>query len=110
MFEFAVIALLSLATIKVVDLLMDFLPMEPPILRSLLTFIVAIGSVWILDYSVFAGWGITLRNGTLAVWATGFIVAGMTSGWRAIFRLFTHDTATADETLGEHHRPLRKVA
>jgi hypothetical protein len=40
---------------------------------------------------------------------TGFMVAGITSAWRALFGYLTHDHATLDETLGER-RELRKVA
>jgi hypothetical protein len=110
MYQFAVLALLALATVKLVDFLVDFLPGDRAMPRSLMTFIVAIGGVWIVDYSMFAGWDIPVRDATIGVWATGLVVAGMTSAWRALFRYLTHDTATADETLGEHHRALRKVA
>jgi hypothetical protein len=111
MYQFAVIALLALATVKLVDFIVDFLPSDDRgVMRSLLTFVVAIGGVWALDFSMFAGWGIDLRNENLALAATGLVVAGLTSAWRAIFRYLTHDSATADETLGEHRGSLRKVA
>jgi hypothetical protein len=111
MYQFAVIALLALATVKLVDFLVDFIPSDDRgVVRSLLTFIVAIGGVWALDFSMFADWGIELRNENLSLLATGLVVAGLTSAWRAIFRYLTHDTATADETLGEHRGSLRNVA
>jgi hypothetical protein len=110
MYQFAVIALLALATVKLTDFLVDFIPSdERGVVRSLLTFVIAIGGVWALDFSMFAGWGIEMRNENLSLVATGLVVAGLTSAWRAIFRYLTHDSATADETLGEH-RSLRKVA
>lgn len=111
MYQFAVIALLALATVKLVDFLVDFLPTDDRgVVRSLLTFVVAIGGVWALDFSMFTDWGIEMRNENLALLATGFVVAGLTSAWRAVFRYLTHDSATADETLGEHRRSLRNVA
>jgi hypothetical protein len=111
MYQFAVIALLALATVKLVDVIVDFVPSaERGVVRSLLTFVVAIGGVWALDFSVFSGWGIELRNENVALAATGLVVAGFTSAWRAVFRYLTHDSATADETLGEHRRSLRNVA
>jgi hypothetical protein len=61
----------------------------------------------LIDYSVFSGFGITIRNATVGTWVTGFIVAGMTVPWRALFAYLTHDRARADETLGEQHRTVR---
>jgi hypothetical protein len=111
MYQFAIVALLALATVKLVDVIVDFVPSaERGVVRSLLTFVVAIGGVWALDFSMFSGWGIELRNEDLALVATGLVVAGLTSAWRAVFRYLTHDSATADETLGEHRSSLRKVA
>jgi hypothetical protein len=78
-------------------------------MRTLLTYVLAIGGVWLLDLSMFDSWGIAVRDHAIGVWMTGFIVAGTTSAWRALFGYLTHDRATVDETLGEH-RELRKVA
>jgi hypothetical protein len=108
MYHFAIVALLALATVKLVDFLTDNVPGLDR-LRSLMTFVVAIGAVWVLDYSVFDGWGIDIRNSDTGIWVTGFLVAGMTVPWRAVFGWLTHDRATVDETLG-HHEPIRKVA
>lgn len=108
MYTFAIIALLALATVKLVDFLMDVLP-DAPGLRTLLTFVVAIGAVWLLDFSMFTGFDTAVRDASLGVWMTGFAVAGLTSAWRAVFGYLTHDHATLDETLGDH-RTLRKVA
>ncbi len=108
MYNFAIVALLAVGTVKLVDFLSDTLPIIKPY-RSLLTFVVGIGAVLALDYSLFAGWGVAVRNRTMGVWITGFVVAGMTVAWRAVFAYLTHDRATLDESLGEH-RPLRKAA
>jgi hypothetical protein len=109
MYTFAVVALLSLATIKVVDFIVDWMGDSGRSLRSLLTFVISIGSVWLLDFSMFDEMGIDVRNRGVGVWVTGFLVAGFTVPWRAVFRYLTHDRATVDETLGEH-RHLEKVA
>jgi hypothetical protein len=108
MYHFAIVALLALATLKLVDFLSDNVPGLDR-LRSLLTFAVAIVGVWAIDYSVFDGFGVSVRNDTLGMWVTGFIVAGMTVPWRAVFGYLTHDRAAGDETLGESH-PLRSAA
>jgi hypothetical protein len=33
---------------------------------------------------------------------TGFVVAGLTVPWRALFGYLTHDRAASDESLGEN--------
>ena len=106
MYDFAIVALLALATLKLVDFLTDAVAQLRP-LRSLLTFVIAVAGVLALDYSVFAGWGVDIRNATLGTWITGFIVAGMTVPWRALFAYLTHDRARADETLGEQTPKVR---
>jgi hypothetical protein len=108
MYTFAIVALLALATVKLVDFLADNVPAADRF-RSVLTFVLAIGGVVALDYSMFEGFGAAVRDRDLGVWMTGFLVAGMTVPWRAAFTWLTHDRAMADETLG-HRAPIRKVA
>ena len=108
MYTFAIVALMALATVKLVDFLGDNIPVIDR-MRSLVTFVVAIGGVVWLDWSMFESFGTAIRDRDLGVWITGFCVAGMTVPWRAVFGYLTHDHAKSDETLG-HHSPLRKVA
>ena len=110
MYDFAIVALLALGTVKLVDFLSGFFP---PLKewRSVLTLVVAVGAVVSLDYSLFAAYDVGIRNDTLGVWITGFMVAGLTVPWRAVFGYLTHDRAARDETLGEHEQtPLRRAA
>ena len=109
MYDFAVVALLALAALKLVDFLTDAIPQMKPV-RSLLTFVIAVGGTVLLDYSVFRAWGIDIRNATVGTWITGFIVAGLTVPWRALFGFLTHDRATGDEVLGEHGTPIVRAA
>jgi hypothetical protein len=108
MYTFAIVALLALATVKLVDFLADNLAIAGRI-RGLLTFVVAVGACLALDYSMFDGFGTAIRDRDLGLWVTGFITAGLTVPWRAMFSYITHDRAQSDETLG-HHMPMRKVA
>lgn len=101
MYAFAIVALLALATVKLVDFLTDAVP-SIKTMKSLLTFVLGIGSVLLLDYSLFDSFGISVRNHSTGLWMTGLIVAGMTVPWRAMFGYLTHDKAASDETLGEH--------
>lgn len=107
MHDFAVVALLALAVVKTVDFLSDQLNLAK--FRSILTFIGGVGVAWLLDYSVFAGWGIPVRDADAGMIITGFVIAGMTVPWRALFGWLTDDRATLDETLGEH-TSLRRAA
>lgn len=108
MYHFAVVAFLALAVVKLVDFLTDNVPVMAR-LRSVTTFVAAIGSVLLLDYSLFDGFGIEVRNHDTGMWVTGFMVAGATVPWRAVFGWLTHDRATGDETLGTRS-PLRSAA
>jgi hypothetical protein len=109
MYQFAVVALLALATVKVVDFVSDNVPFVEQF-RSVLTFIVAVGvTVW-LDYSLFNGWDIAVRNEDLGIWITGFLVAGLTVPWRAVFGWLTENRATGDESLGDHKGVIQKAA
>ena len=101
MYTFAIIALLGLATVKLVDVLCDYVAPFGQ-LRSLLTFIAAVGGVWAINFSMFDGWNTAVRNHDVGIVVTGFAVAGITVAWRALFAYLTHDRATLDETLGEH--------
>ncbi len=108
MYTFAIVALIALGTVKIVDFLVDSLP-QLRAMKSLLTFLAAVGATVALDFSVFRDWDIAIRNETLGVWITGFMAAGVTVAWRAVFDWLTNHRAAGDESLGEH-RPLSKVA
>ena len=109
MYDFAVVVLLALAALKLVDFLTNAVPQLQP-MRSLLTFVIAVGATVMLDYSVFRAWGIDIRSATVGTWSTGVIVAGLTVPWRALFAVLTHDRATGDETLGDHGTPMVRAA
>ena len=109
MYTFAIVALLALATVKLVDFLADNLDLARRF-RSLLTFVVAVVAVYALDWSMFEGFATTIRDRDLGMWMTGFCVAGMTVPWRAIFGFLTHDRSAGDEVLGHRAPIMRKVA
>jgi hypothetical protein len=98
MYDFAVVALLALATLKVVDFVAEHLGDVVERFRSLLTFVVGIGAVVWLDFSVFAGWNIDIRNKNLGVWLTGAIVVGGTVAWKAILGWLAGVTPSSEES------------
>lgn len=105
-YHFAILALLALAALKLADFVADNISGFDRF-RTLLTYLGAIGAVWLLDYSAFAGWKVDVRNHASGVWLTAATVAGLMVPWRAVFRFLTHDRAAAHETLGES-RPMLK--
>lgn len=107
MHDFAVLALLALAVVKLVDFVCELVDLKG--LRSPLTFVGGIGLALLLDYSMFAGWDVAIRDADAGIWVTGFVIAGMTVPWRALFGWLTHERAAADETLGDH-TSLRRAA
>lgn len=108
MYTFAIVSLLALATLKIVDYL-DGLYGGLDKIKGLLMFGVAIGAVYLIDFSMFASWGVAVRNDSVGKLVTGFAVAGMTVPWRAVFNYLTHDRAEVDETL-VRHEGLRRAA
>ena len=109
MYHFAIVALMALAVVKVVDFVTDNIEALHRF-RSLLTFVLGIGAVLWLDYSLFDGFGVGVDDRDAGVWMTGFMVAGLTVPWRAVFGWLTHDRANGDETLGTHAPIMRKAA
>jgi hypothetical protein len=109
MYEFAVVALLALAILKVTDFLSDLVPFLEKF-RSVIALVLALVVVVGLDYSLFAGWNIELRDAMYGSWVTAFVVWGMTVPWRAVFGWLTHDRANGDESLGAHVSPFHRTA
>ena len=84
MYDFAVAALLGLATLKVVDLLEELVPAVSRV-RALLTFALAIAVAVALDFSVFAGFDIAVRETWMGTWGTGLIIGSLAAAWQALF-------------------------
>jgi hypothetical protein len=84
MYTFAVIMLLGLALFKIVDVFEDLAPGTAK-LHGLLTLAVAIAGAFAIDFSLFTGWGVALRQDWMGTLITGVAIAGTTSVWRAAF-------------------------
>ena len=109
MYHFAILALLALAVLKVTDFVAD--NVEPLArFRTLLSLVLGVGVVVWLDYSIFEGFGVEVSDRDAGMWMTGFMVAGMTVPWRAVFGWLTHDRATGEETLGSRTPIIKRAA
>jgi len=97
MYEFAIVALLALAVIKFADFLVAAVPALDGF-RRFLPFVLGIGAVFTLDYSLFSEYGIGVRNEDMGMILTGFMVAGLTTAWRVLFGWMGRD-GSADETV-----------
>ena len=84
MYTLAVTVLLGLALFKIVDVIEDLVPGLTK-LHDAVTVTLAIVGAFALDYSLFDGFGVTLREDWMGALFTGVIVAGTTSVWRALF-------------------------
>lgn len=85
MYDFAITILLGLALFKVVDAVEDLVP-DLTKFHSLVTVAFAVGGAYAIDYSLFRGFGVGLREEWMGVLATGLMIAGSTSIWRGMFR------------------------
>lgn len=83
MYHFAVVALLGLATFAVVRLVEDLMP-DMVRFRSLLTFVLGVAAAFALDYSMFRGFSIHVREAWLGTAATGLVIGAMAWVWRAV--------------------------
>ena len=97
MYQFAVVALLGLAVLKVVDLIEELVPGIARF-RALATFTLAVAAVVAIDYSVFAGFGVTLREASMGTWITGLIVGSMASAWQAALSWLRSSERVTPET------------
>jgi len=83
MYHFAVVALFGLAILKLAELLVELVPSLGRI-RTLLTFALALAVTVTVDYSLFAGFGVELRESWMGTWATGAVVGALAGAWSAL--------------------------
>jgi hypothetical protein len=81
MYHFAIVALLGLAAYKSCELLGGFLKIEEGRMRTLLTLGVGVVFTELLDYSIFAGWGIGVRESWMGPVFTGLVVGAIGYAW-----------------------------
>jgi hypothetical protein len=103
MHEFATVILLGLAVYAVVNLIRQ-LGETSRALRIFLDLLLGLVVAWVADYSMFAGWGISLRSAWMGPVATGLVIGGLASLWTEVVALITsyarrsYDEATEIES------------
>lgn len=106
MYTLAVTLILGLALFKLVDVLEDLVP-ELTKLHGLVTTGLAVVGAFTIDYSLFEGFGVSLREAWMGTLVTGLALAGTTSVWRAAFRWL--GSSEGEEPLARH-QPTRHVS
>ena len=107
MYHFAVVALLGLAMLKIVDVLVDLVPSLGKS-RTLLTFVLAIATTVALDFSLFAGFGIELREAWMGTVATGLLAGSLAAAWRAVFGWLGSTEDAGDDAVGDTRSARRQ--
>ena len=90
MHDFAMVALLGLAIYKVAEFVFDLLGVDDGRIRLFGTLALGIIATELLDYSVFAGWHIAIRNDWMGPVFTGLIVGAMAYVWPGVVSLVSH--------------------
>lgn len=108
MYEFAIVALLGLAVYKTVDFLTALFKMDEPAYRLLGTLGLGIVATEVLDHSIFAAWGIPVREAWMGPLFTGLIVGGFSYVWHeALGLLEGYGRRQRDEALEIENRMPR---
>jgi protein-S-isoprenylcysteine O-methyltransferase Ste14 len=103
MHDFLTVAFVGLGVFAVANFLEDLVPM----LRRYHGFIMlalGIGAAYWMDYSMFTGWHIAVRNDTVGYLLTGFAFAGTTSVWRGILHWMGTSEGDEPESRQSHMR------
>jgi hypothetical protein len=97
MYHFAIVALLGLAVWKITGLVLGLMGKEMSSgIKTFVTLALGVIAAEILDYSVFAGWGVTFRDSWMGPVFTGLVVGSMAYVW--------HNALGLVEAYGRHHR------
>lgn len=85
MYEFAILALVGLLTVKSVELIghLTHKTMSGA-LELLATAAVGVIYAFAFDFSIFAAWGVDVRSETVGLIATGAFMTGLAALWREV--------------------------
>jgi hypothetical protein len=103
MYEFAVVTLLGLVALKVTDLVLENVPGLDRI-RTLFIFVLGIAFAVALDFSLFDGYGIAVREAWMGTVGTGLVIGSLSSAWSALLGWFG-TTTLAGHKPGANERP-----
>ncbi len=103
MYQFATVALLGLVVLTLTDLLVELVrPVAR--FRTLAAFVLGVIGVVVLDYSVLAGFDISVRDAEMGTWVTGLMVGSLAFVWQALLGWF-RSTERVTPGAGSTERP-----
>ena len=103
MYDFALVALLGLATLKITDLLTELVPALARF-SAFLRLAIGIVAAVAIDYSLFTAFGVSVREHWLGTWSTGLMIGSLATVWRvALGWLGATDSGAAEP--GHRGRP-----
>jgi hypothetical protein len=108
-YHFAIVALLGLAVYKAVDFLFELVRVErPAAVRTFVALGAGVLATEVLDYSLFAGWGVSVRSAWMGPFFTGLIVGGASYVWRETLGLLEgYGRRSRDEAMEIERRTPR---
>ena len=99
MYEFAVVTLLGLVALKVTDLVVEVVPGLDKI-RTLLTFTLAVVVAVALDFSLFRGFGISVREAWMGTVGTGLVIGSLAGAWASVLGWLGTTSIAANRPIG----------
>jgi len=111
MYAFAVVALLGLAVLAVAKLADRYLSLAAEAWAFIMLGL-GVGAAWLVNFNLFATWGLTVRNAAIGVTLTGLAIGGVAYFWREVldffgglYRKYTNQAASLEKS-----ENLRRVA
>lgn len=111
MYAFGMLVLLGLAVLVVAEVVHRYLSVAAEFWAFALV-VFGVGTAWLADFDLFGVWGLSVRNDTIGITVTGFLIAGVGYFWREVLhffaglaRKFTDEAKTLEKT-----EQLRRVA
>jgi uncharacterized membrane protein len=111
MYAFAVMVLLGLAVLAIAKIADRYLSLAAEAWAFILLGL-GVGAAWLVNFNLFATWGLTVRNAAIGVTLTGLAIGGVAYFWREILALFggLYRKYTDQAATMEKSENLRRVA
>ena len=109
MYHFAIVALLGLATLKFVDLLEELVPQTEKY-RSFMRLAIGVVVAFVIDYSLFTSYGISVREDWVGIAGTGLMIGSFATAWRAVLAWLGAIADDGSEARHSHTGPRRVAA
>ena len=111
MYAFGVMALLGLAVLAAAKIGDRYLSLAAEAWAFIMLGL-GVGAAWLLNFNLFAAWGIPFRDAAIGVTLTGLAIGGVGYFWRELLSFFTglYRKYTDEAITMEKSANLRRVA